>query len=77
MSSEKDKKDVVAFFEDLAKSILHCPACGSLLKLIDGGPGSMCGTILKYQCQNEKCGIKWREDQSGILPRPTNLERIL
>jgi hypothetical protein len=49
MSNGKCSDDIIALLKDLAETKLYCPECGSLLKLIDGGP-PMCGAILTYEC---------------------------
>ncbi len=56
--------------------IKHCPNCGKPLNLLpdkSGGMG-MCGSILEYECSG--CKKIWREDQSGIVGRPTNLTEV-
>jgi hypothetical protein len=59
--------------------IKYCPECGEILKfkgfnLGTFDPNGSCGAIVYYQCL--KCSGWWRDNQLGIVSRPTNLQKV-
>lgn len=51
-----------------------CPACGTKMENISQRSRGMCGAILNYLCP--QCKRTWEEDQTGVIPRATNLKEI-
>lgn len=76
MPEAADKKKLQEALEQL-KSLgpkLHCPHCGKPLESIGCNPNVLCGSIFYFKCAT--CQSFYRENQSGIVGRPCNLEEI-
>ena len=54
--------------------MFNCPKCRSELQIVTTNPKIMCGAIYYLHCV--QCKKYFRENQSGICARPTNLKEI-
>lgn len=52
---------------------MFCPSCGAYLTYEGRASAHLCGGVHRWRCPNATCGNIWKEDQTGIVGRPTNL----